>query len=58
MRAVVKEYFLLAIASVLKAGPALVKIFGFDLLIFRDEICFSMEYCEMEHFEIDWRHLQ
>ena len=42
----------------IKAGPALVNIFGFDILIFRDEICFSMEYCEMEYFEINWSALQ
>jgi serine/threonine protein kinase len=48
----------LAVAAALKAGPALTNIFGFNLLIFREEVCFSMEYCEMEHFDIDWSSLQ
>ncbi len=39
------EYLLLNIAAAINAGPQIVKIFGFDLLVFKDSIVFSMEYC-------------
>lgn len=49
---------LLSISAVLKVGPALRNIFGFDLLVFRDEVCFGMQYCEMMYFDVDWDGLQ
>jgi hypothetical protein len=44
----VKEYFLLMIAASLRIGPTLVNLYGFNLVIFRDSLVFTMEFCEMK----------
>ena len=43
---VMRELFLLNIASALGIGPKMRKIYGFDLVIYRNTIEFSMEFCE------------
>ena len=42
---VIKEYCLLKIASILRVGPRLPKLFGFDIVVFEKCIEFSMECC-------------
>jgi serine/threonine protein kinase len=39
------EYLSLLIITKLQSGPKMPKIFGFDLLIYKDCIEFSMEFC-------------
>lgn len=46
----VKECFLLKIASALKVGPSAQSIFGFDLLAYKNCFDFSMEFCEPASF--------
>ena len=40
-----KEYFAYKIASTLEYGPKLFKIFGFDIICFKNSVEFSMEFC-------------
>ena len=44
--AVLREYTLSKIASVLRFGPKMEKIFGYDILSFNDGIEFAMEMCQ------------
>lgn len=41
-----KECLLVHIAAALEVGPLKSSLFGFDLVAFRDEIVFCMEFCE------------
>jgi serine/threonine protein kinase len=43
----------LAIASAIKAGPQLIKFFGFDIIVFKDSLVFSMEFCDMSNYRIN-----
>jgi serine/threonine protein kinase len=52
----VMEYFLLKVASILEVGPSMSSPFGFDLVIYRNCIEFTMEFCKYspsEYLEID-----
>jgi hypothetical protein len=42
----IKECLLVHIAAALEVGPLKSSLFGFDLVAFRDEIVFCMEFCE------------
>ena len=41
-----KECLLIHIAAALEVGPHKSAVFGFDLVAFRDEIVFCMEFCD------------
>ena len=41
-----EEFFFFKIASVLKVGPKIENIFGFDLICYDDSIEFAMEFCQ------------
>ena len=42
---IIKEYFCSKIASAIGIGPAMEKIFGYDLLWFDDSLEFALEKC-------------
>jgi serine/threonine protein kinase len=42
---VVKEFCLLKVAAILKVGPQLSNLFGFDIVVFKDCAEFCMEQC-------------
>ena len=43
---VYSEYFLCTIASILKAGPKMESIFGYDIIVTRNSAFFAMELCQ------------
>lgn len=44
---------MLKIAAALKIGPKIIKNFGFDIVIFKDNFAFGMEFCEMNNYKIN-----
>ena len=45
--AIIEEYFFYKIASILRVGPFLEQIFGYDIVCYDDSIEFAMEMCEV-----------
>ena len=43
---VYKEYFLTSLAEFLEAGPRMLKLFGYDIIVSKNMAFFSMEKCE------------
>jgi serine/threonine protein kinase len=43
---VMKELFILRVASALRIGPRFDNIYGFDIILYRNAIEFSMEFCD------------
>jgi serine/threonine protein kinase len=40
------------IASALRIGPKVIKTFGFDIVVYRECLCFSMEFCDMGYYSV------